>query len=52
MWILCPLVNGSPAWMHAGKGKGKVRMERIDTSKPFEKGNMQLVHGKDVLIQG
>lgn len=48
-WICCPQVNGAPAWWLTGRGKGKVRAERIDWEKGWTKDNLQIVHGKKVL---
>ena len=49
-WILCPLVNGAPAWQHSGLGKDGVRVERIRDGG-WSKHNFQIVHGKEVLFR-
>lgn len=58
MWFSCPAVVvglnvTKPAWKARGRNiKKDVQLKRMDSSKPFEINNIQIVRGKEVLYSG
>ncbi len=49
VWLTARPVAGQAAWKFLGRGKGMVKMERLDTSKGYSKDNIQITRGKEIL---